>query len=79
MARAFTLRRHIIMTAGTHTKNFVMIHRAIRHRRPGCWTRLMTRVAGVCGIDVVRTFAGRHDAIVTARAATDNLRVIHRA
>jgi len=79
VSRAFTLCSHIIVTTGAHAKHFIMIHRAIRHRRPGNRTRLMTRVAGVSGMHVVRTFAGCHNAIVATRAATNNLRVIHRA
>jgi hypothetical protein len=79
MAWAFTLRRHVVMTAGAHTEDFIMIHRAIRHWRPGRWTRLMTRITSVSGVDMVRPFARCHYAIVTTRAAADNLRVIHRA
>jgi len=70
-------RNHIIMTAGTYSQNFVVIHGIIRHGYPGCRAGLVTRIAHIRRIDMVGALAGSNRTIVATRTRADNLRMIN--
>jgi len=79
MVGALASGNHIVMTAGTNTQHLIMVHGIVRHRYPGCRAGLVTRVAGIRGIDVISTFAGGNRSVVATRTRTDNLRMINGA
>ena len=52
MRGRFTRCDHIVMTAGTYAKYFIMIHSTIGDRYPRCWSRLMTGIARISGCNM---------------------------
>jgi len=78
MGRALALCNHIVMTTTAGTNDITVINSTGSHRRPGCWSRLMTGITGVGGIDVAGTLATGDGSIVTTETGTDDFVVVNR-
>ena len=77
MIRAFTASDYSIMTAFTGTNGLRMVGSAGRQWCPGLWRHAMTRLAGVRGVNVVRSFAAGNGTVMTTDAGANDLCMIH--
>jgi hypothetical protein len=57
MPGVFTLRGGIIVATGTHANDFIVIDCVVGYRRPGCRSGLVTGIACIRAINMVRAFA----------------------
>ncbi len=78
MRGSFSLCNDIVVTTGADTEYFVMIYFIVCYRYPGCRSRLMTGVAHISGINVVRSFTGGDRTIMATGTGSNHLRMIHR-
>jgi len=77
MVGALAGRNRTIVTTDTRANDFVMVHCITRHGLPGCWARLMTRITGITGINMVGALARGDDTIMATNTGTDDLRMIN--
>lgn len=76
MISALARRYRSVMTTDTSANHLRVINIGCSHRCPWRRSRLMTGIARIGGINMVRTLARRHNAIMTTDTGTDYLGMI---
>lgn len=70
MSGTFTGSNNVIVTAGTDTNNFIVIHCGRCNRRPGSRERLMTGITDIGTVNMGGTFTTGISAIMAGNTAT---------